>query len=281
MMNPFRAFLCALLLVLAAPAAYAAQCEPAKVAQDYPGYATKTVTIAASPTDQPFAYSDPANPGRLDGLEVEMIEKAMACAGLKYRFSKGAWSALLPALFSGAADVMIGSVNYTPERATRADFILYMRAGQSIVVAKGNPKHITSMGDLCGKIGSTDAVGTSAQAIKQQSKMCTDQGKPAIDFRPATDSDASFRELINGRVDFVIDDTPAVAVRLKKEPGLQIAATVVTDILSGMVVPKGNKEMLQAVANGLRIEQKDGTLAKLASKFGLDPKLLIPIEVRR
>jgi polar amino acid transport system substrate-binding protein len=270
----------AFLFTFAVSSAYAAQCEPNKVAEKYPDYAGKIVKIAASPSQPPFAFSDPENMQQMSGLEAEMIEKAMSCAGLKFEYFKGAWSALLPALYSGSADVMIGAVNYRPERAARADFILYMRAGQSIIVLRDNPKNLTSMDSLCGHTGSSNANGSPAQSIQSQSKICTEHGKPAINFLPAVDTDAAYRQLINGRVDFVMDDAPAAAARIKKQTELMVAHTVTTDILSGMVVTKGNKEMLRVVADGLRAQQQDGTLANLMKKYGMPPETIIPIETR-
>lgn len=260
--------------------AQTSQCEPDKVAQKYPAYAGKVVKIAASPGGPPYAFSDPQNPERMSGLEVEMIERAMSCAGLKFEYMKGAWSGLLSALFSGASDLMIGAVNYRPDRAERAGFILYMRVGQSIVVQKGNPKKLADMSSLCGLAGSATVGGSSSQQIERQSKACVDQGKPAIQFLPAADSDAAYRQVSNARIDFVMDDAVTATAHVQKDPGLSMAYTVTTDILSGMVVTKGNAPMVQIIADGLRVQERDGSLALLAKKYGFPSELLIPIEAR-
>lgn len=278
---PPTAALTLLLLAAVASPVKARTCEPGEVAYRYPGHAGRVVRIAASPTQPPFAFSSPNDPERMTGLEVEAIEKALSCAGLKFQYVKGVWSGLLPALFSGAADVMIGAVNYRPDRAERADFVLFMRAGQSVVVTPGNPRRVTGMDTLCGTIGSSVMGGSPAQAIERQSLACTQAGKPPIDFRPSTASDASYRQLVNGRVDFVMDDAAAVAARVEREAGIEIAYTMTTDILSGMVVAKGDKEMLQIVADGLAVQWDDGTLVALAKKYGLPPESMIPIETRR
>lgn len=274
------AVLSSLPLALTATSAHAAQCEPAKVATKYPTYAGKVIKIAASPFQPPFAFSDPADLERMDGLEVEMIGRVMSCAGLKYEYVKGAWGALLPTLFFGSTDVMIGAVNYRPDRAARADFILYMRAAQSVVVRRDNPARITGSGGLCGKIGSSTVGGSPAQTIERQSKLCTQHGGPAIDFRPAAESNASYRQVVNGRVDFVVDDAAAAAVRTRKQPELAVAYTMTTNILSGMVVAKGNREMLRIVADGLAVQQQNGTLVRLARKYGIPVAAIIPITTR-
>lgn len=267
-------------LSIGAALAQAPQCEPDKVAQKYPAYAGKVVKVAASPVQPPYAFTDPSDPQRMAGLEVELIEKTMSCAGLKFEYIKGAWSGLLPALFSGTTDVMIGAVNYRPDRAERADFILYMRAGHSIVVHKDNPKKIAGMETLCGHIGSAMVSGSSVLTIERQTKKCTDEGKPAIDYRPSAENEAGYRQVINERVDFVMDDAVTAAARARRVPELKVAFTATTDILSGMVVTKGNKTMLQIVADGLAVQQQDGSLAELAKKYGLPSELMIPIQTR-
>lgn len=270
-----------LALSAAAAQAQAPRCEPDKVAQKYPAYAGKVIKVAASPGGPPYAFSDPQNPDQMAGLEVEMITGAMACAGLKFEYMKGAWSGLLAALFSGSSDVMIGAVNYRPDRGERADFILYMRVGQSIVVQKGNPKTLSDMASLCGASGSATVGGSSSQQIERQSKACVDQGKAAIQFLPAADSDAAYRQVANARIDFVMDDAVTAAAHLAKDPNLSLATTVTTDILSGMVVTKGNAAMAQIVADGLAVQEHDGTVAALAKKYGFPSELLVPIQVRR
>jgi ABC-type amino acid transport substrate-binding protein len=258
--------------------AQAAACEPGKAAVNYPGYAGKIVKIAATPTGMPFEYSDPKDPERMTGLEVDMVEAAMKCAGLKYEYEKGAWAGLLQSMFSGAADVMIGNVNFRPDRADKVGFVLYIVAGSTVVVQKGNPKGIATMSDLCGKIGSATVGGSSAMEVDRASKECVAQGKPPIDFRPASDADAAYRQVTNGRNDFAMDDAGSAAARLTADPGLALAFTVKSDRESGFVVAKGNAEIMKALTQGLQIEQSDGTLVKLMKKYGLDPSLLIPVK---
>lgn len=282
--NGFRAAALPLLLLLAsidASHAQTARCEPELAAQKYPTYAGRPIKIATSPSQPPYTFADPRNPDQMAGLEVEAIEKAISCAGLKFEYVKGAWSGLLPALFSGSLDVMIGNVNYRPDRAQRADFIVYMRAGQSVLVPKGNPKKLTEMSSLCGLSGSATLGGSSALQVEQQSKICVAQGKSAISFVPSSDSEAAYRQLGNERIDFAMDDAASAAIRLRRQPDFQLAYTVISDIVSGMVVTKGNTAMLKIVEDGLKVQEQDGALTGLARKYGLPAELLIPIQTRQ
>jgi polar amino acid transport system substrate-binding protein len=269
-----------LLVACFATAAFAdsPQCEPAKVATKYPDYAAKVVKIAVSPLQPPYASTDPSNPDKLTGLEVEMVEDAMKCAGLKYEFVRGAWSGLLQSMFNGASDVMIGSVTYRKDRGANVDFVLYTHSGQTAVVQKGNPKKITDMESLCGTTGSATVGGSSALLIAEQGKKCVSDGKPPIDFQPATDADSAYRQVVNARNDFAMDDSGSAAARVASEPDLQYAFTHKSELESGFVVPKGNAEMLRAVSEGLQVQENSGELAALMKKYGLDVGLLIPIK---
>lgn len=269
-----------LLLSASYASAQTAQCEPTKVAQKYPTYAGKVVKIAAAPISPPYTFTDSNNPDRLVGVEAEMIEKVMDCAGLKYEYIKGAWSGLLSSLFSGGSDLMIGAVNYRPDRAAKADFILYFRAGHAVVVKKGNPRRLAGPDTLCGNNGTATVGGSSAQLIERQSKLCVEQGKPPITFMPAADSEGSYRQLPLERFDFVMDDAVTAAVHVSKKPDIEIAHTVISDILSGMVVQKGNSEMQKVVGEGLKILEQKGEIKAIAAKYGFPESLLVPIQTK-
>lgn len=270
-----------LVAAMTAGQAQTLRCEPEKAAEKYPSYAGKVVKIGASPTQPPYAFADPANPDRMAGLEVELIENALKCAGLKYDYQRGTWVGLLSSMFSGAADVMVGNVNYRPDRAEKVDFVLYTRAGSMAVVAKGNPKKIVDVGSLCGRTGSAIAGGSSSLIIDRQSKLCVESGKPAIDFQPATDPETAYRQVKSGRAEFAMDDIAAFAVRVAKDPETETGFTVLSGLVGGFVVPKGNAAMLAVVTDGLKIQEQDGTIAALMKKYNLPTDLLIPVESRK
>lgn len=260
--------------------AQTAACEPEKVAQKYASYAGKVVKVAATPTYPPFTYTDPADPKKLVGLEAELIEGALNCAGLKYEYLLGAWGGLLPTLFSGASDVMVGNVNYRADRAEKADFVVFMRNGTSVITPKGNPKKIANSDALCGTTGSANVGGSSALEIERLSKVCTEKGKPAINYMASPDQEAAYRQLLNGRIDFVMDGASSAAVRQATAPDFTIAFTMVTDNVAGPVVLKGNATMLKVVADGLKAMEQNGQLKALMVKYGMTEDLLVPVAVR-
>jgi polar amino acid transport system substrate-binding protein len=264
------------------PAAQAA-CEPDKVAQKYPGYADTVVLIGAQPAYAPFVYSDPDNLGSLAGMEVEIIERVMQCAGLEFKYIKGVQSGLYPALFSGNIDVMIGNVFFNSNRALKASFVLYMLNTKSLVVRKGNPKRIKSEQGMCGYSASGSYTGSSAEAIFDISNACIEAGREGVTWVPAADQEPAFRSLINNRIDMVMDGTAAAVLRVKSAIGsenLEIAFTRKSDVRSGVIIKKGNREMLAVVSDSLRSLQASGELIELMKRYGVESDMIVIEELQ-
>jgi polar amino acid transport system substrate-binding protein len=63
---------------------------------------------------------------------------------------------------AGQIDVMWDTLLYTPERAKKLDFVVYMNAATGMLVAKGNLKNIHAVGDLCGLTDTRHHAGGNA-----------------------------------------------------------------------------------------------------------------------
>lgn len=269
------------LFVMSYPNVALAACEPEKAAQKYPTYSKKVVQIATPTTTPPFAFSDPANLELMTGLEIEIIEFVMRCAGLKHQYVKGPFSALIQSTMGGSSDVMIGNVNYLPERAKRVDFIAYLGSGQSIIVPKGNPKKLATVDQLCGLTAASTVGGASASEVERRSADCLASGKRAITFMPSADQEAAVRQLSNGRVDFVMDGSISAKKRVAVHPEqIDLSFTILTDLVIGPVVRKDNDELRRAVLEGLQTMERDGGLKKLLTKYELT-EFARPVELRR
>lgn len=261
-------------------AAHAA-CEPGKAAQKYPALAGKVIKVAISPLYAPFAYSAP-NSETLIGSDVEIGEAALACVGLKSEYVKGVFTSLLPTVLNGQTDIMNANLFYTEERAKNVDFVVYMKAGSALVVPKGNPHKVKAMDGLCGLSTSAVIGSVSQKALEEESQKCTSSGKKPINIVVATETDAAVRGLLNKRIDFLLDNAGAAAVRIKEDPnGLEIAFTQERDVKVGLAAKKGNNEILQAYLDGMKEIYQDGTLIKILTKYGIDERLAITPEIVR
>src|SRR3984957_19885895 len=127
-----------------------AKCEPDKLATKYPSLVGKTIKIGTDGETPPYAMRDPKDFSQLIGLDTELAQDAFKCIGVPIEFKVGAWSGQLPAVANGQTDVMWDTLYYTPERAQQMNFVIYFQAATGGLVAKGNPKKITGVDNICG-----------------------------------------------------------------------------------------------------------------------------------
>lgn len=254
------------------------RCEPERQAERYPSLAGRTVTVATTPFCAPYSYADPKNNGRLVDSDIEVSEAALDCVELKYEYLRSVFLSLLQNISSSRAHVMAASLYCTPERNKVADSAAYMRGGGALLVRKGNPHEIASMDDPCGL--TTNAVSGSYShpfLLRQQEKYRA-EGEKDLVVVLAVETDAALRGLTNGRADFMLDDVGAAAVRVRAEPGTFETAS--TNVLIGNAVRRGNDTLPLAYRDGIRLIQEDGTIGRIFDEYGLDRKLIHPVETK-
>jgi polar amino acid transport system substrate-binding protein len=258
----------------------AQQCEPQRAAELYPLHAKTGVKIATVTTSPPFAFAEPPSYEKMTGAEVDVMQAVMQCAGLRFEWVKGPFSTLLQSVLSGATDVMIGNVNYRPDRARTLDFVTYMSSGQSVLVLKGNPKNLHTLADLCGTTSSSTVGGVSAAEVQKQSAACVRLGRPPITYIPSVDQEAALRQLANNRIDFNMDGSITAMQRAAgHDAEFEIAFTILTDLVIGPVFRKDDDEMRRAVLGGVQALARDGELKRIFAQYGLEA-FAQPVELR-
>ena len=247
------------------------KCEPDKVATKYPSLAGKTIKIGQDGESPPYSFRDPKNFQNLIGLDADMARWTFACAGVPVEFFTGGWSGLLPAVVAGQADVMWDTLYYTPERAKQIDYVIYMTAATGGLVAKGNPKKITSLDDVCG-MRATAGLGTVEEsAFRNLSAKCTIGGKGAVDIVTYPDMPGGTRLIQTGRADILMSDLGMVNRLVALNPNaFERGFMIVTDYKVGVGVTKGNKDLSQAILDGLLIMKAEGTEKAMFEKYSVD-----------
>jgi polar amino acid transport system substrate-binding protein len=226
----------------------AGKCEPDKLATKYPALAGKTIRIGQDGESPPYSYRDPNNFDNLIGLDADMARAAFACIGAPVEFKTGAWSGLLPAVIAGQLDVMWDTLYYTPERAKSVDFVSYMIAATGGLVAKGNPKSIKSLDDVCGK-RATAGLGTVEEAaFRDLSTKCVAAGKGEISIVTYPDMPGGTRLVSNDRADVLMSDLGMVNTLVKNNPDqFDRGFMIITNFKIAVGYTKDNKDLGQAL----------------------------------
>jgi polar amino acid transport system substrate-binding protein len=258
----------------------AGKCEPDKLATKYPALAGKTIRIGQDGESPPYSYRDPKNFDNLIGLDADMARAVFACIGAPIEFKTGAWSGLLPAVIAGQLDVMWDTLYYTPERAKSVDFVSYMIAATGGLVAKGNPKSIKSLDDVCGKRATAGLGTVEEEAFRDLSKKCVAAGKGEVAIVTYPDVPGGTRLISNDRADVLMSDLGMVSTLVKNNPDqFDRGFMIVTNFKIAAGYTKDNKDLGQALLDALTILRADGTEQKMFEKYGVDYALAQPSQI--
>jgi polar amino acid transport system substrate-binding protein len=251
-----------------------AACEPAKLATKYPGLAGKTIKIGQDGESVPFSMRDPKEFSKLIGLDADLAQATFACIGVPMQFVIGTWAGLIPAAMAGQIDIMWDTLLYTPERAKKLDFVVYMNAATGMLVAKGNPKNIHAVGDLCG-LTSTTTLGTTQEAmLRDASSKCVAAGKPAVNIITSTDMPSGLRLVQNARADLVaVNKFVGDSMVAANPTTVESAFDVITGAKIAVGTAKGNPDLVKALRDGLAAIRASGAETAIYERYHVDYSL--------
>jgi polar amino acid transport system substrate-binding protein len=226
----------------------------------------------------PFEFFDDA--GNPTGSDIDIATEIGKRLGLTTVVENSVFDTIIDALTGGKCDIIASDQNITADRLKQVDMIPHFQAGQSFVVAKGNPKAINTLDDLCGKsvgaeTGTTEVQylnGTGDYVGKGLSAACVAKGKGAIDVHEYTKDTEALAALLGSLVDSYFADSPVAGYytvqhadqfELSPIPPLQ-------PIKVGISVAKDKTGLRDAVKAALISMVNDGTYLTILKKYGLE-----------
>jgi polar amino acid transport system substrate-binding protein len=214
------------------------------------------------------------------GSDIDIGTEIAKRLGLTAVIQNSVFDTIIAAVTSGKCDIIISAQNITADRIKQVDMIPYFQAGQSFVVAVGNPAKINATTDLCGKkvaaeTGTTEIdylQGTGGYQGQGLSAACTKAGSPAINIKSfGKDSDALLA-LQAGQVDAYFADSPVAGYYTVQHPD-QFALSGIAPLqpaFEGISVPQSNTGLRDAVQQALVAMINDGTYLTILKKYGDD-----------
>lgn len=205
------------------------------------------------------------------GADVDLAKEIARRLGLKVAFVNVTnFDTIIPGLQARRWDIIISSMNVTPQRSKVVNFIKYMYAGQSILVRKGNPAHISTLADLSGKTVAVQAGTTEVDSITAENKVLAKKHKPLISYKTFPEDTTAVQQVSLGRFVADLNDSPVTAYDVKQNPSLfQIAGKPFAVAPYGMAFRKADTALLKDVDRAFTAMRKDGTYKKILSKYGL------------
>jgi len=217
--------------------------------------------IGTEGTYAPFTYHDAA--GKLAGFDVEIGQAVAAKLGVKAEFVEGKWDGLIAGLDAKRYDTVINQVGITEARKQKYDFSDPYIASKAVLIVRQDNSDIKGFADLKGK--------KSAQSLTSNFGRIAEQAGAEL---VATDGfDQSIQLVLTRRADATINDSLSFLDFKKQKPDapVKIAAQQDNADYSGIIVRKGEPELLAAINKALADIKADGTYQKISDKyFGQD-----------
>jgi polar amino acid transport system substrate-binding protein len=261
-----------------APSASAAPSAVATVPSDQLVFAGKLVICSDIPYPPQEFFDASGNP---IGSDIEIGQEIAKRLGLTPEIQNSVFDTIILALTGGKCDIIISAQNITSDRIKQVDMIPYFQAGQSFVVAAGNPKNIKTQDDLCGKsiaaeTGTTEVDylnGTGDYKGQGLSAACVKSGKAAITVKEFQKDSDALLALQAGQVDAYFADSPVAGYYTVQHPdqfalsGLELGVA-----LEGISVQNdsGHAGLKTAVQQALISMINDGTYMSILKKYGDD-----------
>lgn len=216
-----------------------------------------TLRIGTDATYPPMEFKDSTN--ALVGYDIDLGKRIAQELGVTAEFVEYSWDDVFQALLDNNIDVIISSVSITDERMVLYNFSEpYINAGQVIITNKGNTT-ITSTEDLYGKnIGVQDETTNEEQALLYTPEEHVIRYD---DFIKATQA------LVNGEVDAIFSDLTNAKSIIDENPTLTIASEPFTSEYYGIVMRKGEDDLVEEIDDILDTLKQKGVLALLKQKW--------------
>ncbi len=215
------------------------------------------------------------------GSDIEIGQTIAQRLGLTPEIQNSVFDTIIAALQGGKCDIIISAQNITSDRVKQVDMIPYFQAGQSFVVAAGNPEGIKVQDDLCGKnigaeTGTTEVDylnGTGDYKGQGLSAACVAKGKAKITVTSfAKDSDALLA-LQTNKVDAYFADSPVAGYyTVQHADQFALSGLTLGVALEGISVANddGHAGLRNAVQQALISMINDGTYLQILKKYGDD-----------
>ncbi len=222
---------------------------------------TNSIVVATDATWPPMEFMN--DNSEVIGFAIDMFDEVAARAGLEVEYLPTAWDGIFAGLSNGAYDAILSSVTITEERQEKYDFsIPYINAGQILVVRSDSDSSLTHLDDFAGLSVGTQIATTGELEVKKY---------PDVVSKTYDEIGFAFEDLVNGRIDGVMTDTPVAAdFALQSsayEGVLKIVGEPYTSESYGIVFQKGNDELRETINTALQSVIDDGTVEELIKKW--------------
>lgn len=221
-----------------------------------------SIVVGTDAAYAPFELVDSG--GKIVGFDIDLMNAIAEAANLQVTFENTAWEGIFLTLQNGERDALISAISITDERKATMDFSdPYFEAVQLIAIPEGSK--ITKFTDL--KDGYKIGVQSGTTGDIAVSELL---GQTSSNIYRYESTPLALKEMENKGVDAVVADNVVILEYIKNHPESKFTSLKDDQFPKeyyGMVVNKGNTELLDRLNKGLKTIKDNGTYDKIMAQY--------------
>ncbi|WP_400162649.1 basic amino acid ABC transporter substrate-binding protein [Brevibacillus sp. TJ4] len=200
---------------------------------------------------------------KISGHDIDVMNAIAEAGGFKIEWRNTGWDPLFDGLDRGTVDIGISSITITEDRKKKYDFSEpYFEANQLILVKEDST--VTKLADLEGQNIGVQG-GTTGEEVVKKAFGDTYSGLKSYDDMPSAIDD-----FFNGRVAAAVGDNGVIAYYANKNPNAKFKM-IQDDSFEkeyyGIMVKKGNTEIMEKINAGLKTIKENGKLQEIYNEY--------------
>lgn len=203
------------------------------------------------------------------GFDVELFDAVAGKLGLETKWQSAQFDSIITGVNSGKYDVGVSSFTITAERLENVTMVSYLVVGTQWFGLAGNPEGVDP-DDACGKRIAVQAGTIQVDDIEARSDKCVDEGKDPIEIQQFESQTQATSSVVSGQSDASLADLPVAAYAIEQTGDkLETYGEQYEAAPYGVVLPKEETELAEAIRAGFAAIMEDGTYDEILAEWGI------------
>ena len=209
-------------------------------------------------TEAGFAPYEYYADGKIVGVDVEIAKEIAKDLGKKLVVKDVAFDSIIHEIKSGKADIGVAGISYTEERAKEVDFSNNYTTSKQVVLVRNNSP-IENLDDIFDK-----KIAVQLGSVADMYVSDNYENKNIVRQKKYL---AAIQDLKDGKVDCVVmDELPALEMA-NSYSGIRILNDIFAEDNYGIIVDKGNSELLLVVNRVIERLKNEGKINEFVLEY--------------
>jgi polar amino acid transport system substrate-binding protein len=229
---------------------------------------TLTVGTDASYAPSEFLGGDGKT---IEGFDIDLFTAVAKKLDLDVKFVNAKFDSIITGVQGGKYDVGVSSFTVNADRMKQVNMVSYFNAGTQWASAAGNPKKVDPEKPCTATVSVQQGTVQQEEDLPPKMAACKKAGTPMRDPLTYEGQDEVTANVVSGKADAMLADSPVVAYAVEQSKGkLEALGDIYDAAPYGYVIPKDQTELAEAVVAALKSLEADGGYEKALKGWGVE-----------